>query len=207
MLGVPPLRTTLYTLRACKLAHVSGRNRLEATHARARTWRLRSSIKRSRVIANNWLWWHDTEYCATYTGGDSDSIDLINCERDDSLGSVIHDHQPRHRSLLTRPRTVAGTRLQSRSLFHNENASKTAAKTSAFIYANDSRPGITLRSFPEVFKSPKRNWCESHRKMTFNSILILQCYILVVPFMQSDNSAKLKKFMSSPNARFNFRYK
>jgi len=42
------------------------------------------------------------------------SIRLTVEEKDDGFGSVIHNHQPRHRALLTRLRS-AGTRLRFKS--------------------------------------------------------------------------------------------
>lgn len=81
---VLPLRATLYTFRICKLAHVSDRDRLtEATHARTHMHVHRFMFvykKKPCHHVNNWLWWCDTECCATSTEDDSDSIDSINRE-------------------------------------------------------------------------------------------------------------------------------
>lgn len=101
------LRAILYALCVRKLTHVSGRSRLtEAMHIRtyARAHmcviRLRSSIKRSRVITLTTNCDDTTRNAACYRR--RFRFDWSDQSWGDGLSSMIRDRQSRHRVLLAR---------------------------------------------------------------------------------------------------------
>lgn len=122
---------------------------VHATHARARAWRLRLSIKRSRVIANNRLLYKVRSTAVMKTrGGDSDRsrfpIIRGEGEKKRTVVSVRWSTTvpPRHRSLLDRSRS---RRVWFRSMFRDDGGRKMPTKISACIHLYVKLHNVQLR--------------------------------------------------------------